>query len=277
MKFGKFSDAEWEVIHELERRGEDFNGWMLLAELYARHFNDLATAEQTIYELCAQPATTPSQVSVALHQLAEWHLKIGEDPVAARRAVEEISHRFPDTHLDHMARLRLQQLPASRDELRRQREGKTIRLPALSEEFDRTAAPVTSADDAQAIARARQCVEGLKQDPNNVVLREELAFLLAERVGQVEDGIQQLGLLVGMPGQPEPKIAEWLALMASWHVKYRRDETAARELLQRIVRDFPQTLQAFAAQRRLRLMEVEQQLRKAHSVAPSKPQIVRPN
>src|SRR5438105_9938219 len=34
MKFGKYSEAEWEIIRELEKSQDDFDGWMMLAELY---------------------------------------------------------------------------------------------------------------------------------------------------------------------------------------------------------------------------------------------------
>src|SRR5262249_32354210 len=45
MKFGKYSEAECEIIRELEKCEDDFEGWMLLADLYANHFNDLSEAE----------------------------------------------------------------------------------------------------------------------------------------------------------------------------------------------------------------------------------------
>ncbi len=67
MKFGKYSEAEWEILRELEKCEDDFDGWMMLADLYANHFNDLPAAEQTVLELCDNPRTTPSQFSVALH------------------------------------------------------------------------------------------------------------------------------------------------------------------------------------------------------------------
>ena len=85
MKFGKYSEAEWEIIHELEKCEDDFEGWMMLADLYANNFNDLPEAEQTILEICDQPKTTPSQLSIALHRLADWHLQRAGDPEAARR------------------------------------------------------------------------------------------------------------------------------------------------------------------------------------------------
>ena len=57
--------------------------FLLLAGLYANNFNDLLEAEQTILGICDHPKTTPSQLSVALHELAHWQLQRG-DPVAAR-------------------------------------------------------------------------------------------------------------------------------------------------------------------------------------------------
>jgi len=59
VKFGKYNEAELEIIRELEKCEDDFDGWMMLAELYAKHFNDLAEAERTVLEICDQPRTTP--------------------------------------------------------------------------------------------------------------------------------------------------------------------------------------------------------------------------
>jgi len=85
MKFGKYSEAELEIIHELEKSEDDFDGWLMLAGLYANQFNDLAEAEKTILEICEHPNTTASQLSIALHKLANWHLQRGGNPVAARQ------------------------------------------------------------------------------------------------------------------------------------------------------------------------------------------------
>src|SRR2546421_596833 len=71
MKFGKYSEAEQEVLRQLENCENDFTGWLMLADLYANHFSDLAEAEQTILEICEHPKTTPSQLAVALHRLAD--------------------------------------------------------------------------------------------------------------------------------------------------------------------------------------------------------------
>src|SRR5439155_22237740 len=105
-----------------------FDGWMMLAELYAKNFHDVAEAERTVMELCAQPRTTPSQLSVALHRLADWQLNFVDNPDAARGALQIICERLPGTHLAHMAQLRINKLPINQQELRELRNSRPIPL-----------------------------------------------------------------------------------------------------------------------------------------------------
>jgi len=266
MKMWQYEDAEWEILRQLEGCEDDFDGWMMLADLYANQFNDLGGAERTIYEICSQPKATPSQISVALHKLADWQLKTGRDPVAARHSLETICEAMPGTHLATMARHRINQLPASREELRRQREGTKIRLPALTDEIYDGAAAESSADDRQrAAAEANRCVEELKRNPDNVPAREELARLFTERLGKAGLGIEQLELLLEMPEQPRGKCAEWLGLMAAWELKHRQNGEAAQAILRRILKEYPESVQAFSAQRHLKLIEVEARLRQVRA------------
>jgi len=255
MKFGKYSEAEWEIIKELENWEDDFEGWMMLAELYANHFNNLREAEQTILELCAQEKTSVSQFAVALHRLAEWHLKLAKDPDAARRALMRIIERLPGTHLAHMAQLRINQLPASAAEMREQQNSQPIPLPALGDRLDEPAETTTALDIDKAAKRANAYVEQLKQNPNNVFARDKLARLLTERLNKPQLGIEQIELLLGMPERSVAERAEWLGLIASWQIKYCADEEAGRKSLVRVVREFPGTPQALAARRRLELLD----------------------
>jgi hypothetical protein len=271
MKFGKYSEAEAVIIEELEKCETDFAGWMMLAELYSNQFHDLSEAERTICELCDEPETTISQVSIALHRLADWQLKLRGDPVAARRVLEEICKRMPGTHLDKMARLRINQLPANSAELREREKAKTIHMPALSENLHEAAdAGALKISPEEALVRANRCVEKLERDPNDVAVREELAGIFAEHLGQVHLAIEQIELLMEMPEQPAAKIEQSLALLASWQIKYCGDEKAARKLLERLVHEHPQSPQAFAAQRQLVLMDMEQRIkRRSNSIGGS--------
>src|ERR1035438_670620 len=256
MKFGKYPEAEREIIHELERCEDDFDGWMMLADLYANQFNDLPEAERSVLEICDQPKTTPSQLSVALHRLADWQLQRAGDPAAARRALQMICDRLPGTHLARMAQLRIGQLPTTAAELRRQKSATTIPLPALGDSIDRAPAPPESAMERHKAAEAANaCVEILEQAPDNVPARERLARLFAEHLDQPDQGIEQVTLLLDMPDQPDARRAEWLGLIAAWHIRYRQDADAGREVLRRVINEFPQSPQALAARRRLQLLD----------------------
>jgi hypothetical protein len=257
MKFGKYSEAEWEIIHELEKSEDDFDGWMMLAELYASHFHDLKEAEQTVQGICEQRAVTPTQLSVALHKLADWHLKLAGDPVAARRALQTICDRLPRTHLARMAQLRMNQLPATADDWQRLQTIKAVHLPALGDTLDEAPPAPSPAEREEAVAAANACVGTLKQNPNNIPARERLARLFAEQLNQPDLAIEQLTLLLNLPGQSEAKLAEWLGQIAAWHLKYRQDLEAGRACLVRIIQEFPHTPQAISAQRRLQLLATQ--------------------
>jgi hypothetical protein len=229
IKFGKYAEAESEVIRQLEACENDFDGWMMLAELYMNHFDDLPAAQQTIVELCEQPNLNGSQVSVALHRLSDWHLK-KEDPDTARLVLSEICRRFPGTHLDRMARLRINQIPASREEMRKSHK------PIPLRRYDDIAADVETIENsetnlAEATAEVDKYVEKLKLDPNDVSAREALARTYAERLGRAELGIEQLQLLLGMPSQPAEKRAEWLGLISAWQWRHCANWQSAKTAL----------------------------------------------
>ena len=273
MKFGKYAEAEWEVLRELEIREDDFEGWMMMADLYANHFHDLAEAEQTILEICDQPKVTLPQVAIALNRLADWQLKLAGDPGAAGRALQMLCDRCRGTHLAHMAQLRISQLPATREEFRAEQAVQAIPMPALGDQFDQSPPPESALDRRKAATLANHCVAKLTRNPDDAPAREKLARLFAEHLDRVDLGLEQLRLLLEMPGQPESLRAEWLGLMAAWHLKYRHDEPAARGILERVLRDFPHSPQALAARRRLQLMEAQHKAQAAKP--PPRPKTIR--
>jgi len=258
MKFGKYSEAELEIIRELEHCEDDFEGWLMLADLYATHFHDVAGAEQTILELCDQPRVNPSQQSIALHRLADWHLKVARDPRGARRALALLANRQKGTHLARMAILRMDQLPDTAEELRDQQSAPPIPLPALGDNLDHTATDSQPKMERKHAAQlANGCVEKLKRNPDNVAASEKLARIFAEQLERADLGIEQIDLLLNMPNQPETNRAEWLGIIAAWHLKYRQDHDAGRKALERLVKEFPDTTQAMSARYRLEQMDRE--------------------
>jgi hypothetical protein len=254
VKFGKYKEAEWEIIRELEKAQDDFDGWMMLAELYAKNFNDLAEAEQTVLEICDHPRTTPSQLSVALHRLSEWHLNLASNPYAARQALLMVCNRLPGTHLAHMAQLRINQLPETLDDLRELRNPRPIPLPAHPSDLSPAdPASISDLDPRQAVETANACVSRLNIDPNDLVTREKLARLLVEHLNQVEQGLEQLLLLLNVSEVAEAKRAHWLSLAANWQMTRRHDIVAGRKYYQQLISEYPNSPEAVDARRRLQM------------------------
>jgi len=165
-----------------------------------------------------------------------------------------------------MAQLRINQLPATREELAELKaKGRTFRLPALNDAWEEPA-EVPALDPNEAAARVNNCVQKLRQDPNDVSAREELARVWAGQT-KAAAGVEQLRLLLAMPNQPDEKRVQWLALTASWQLAYLRDQAAARATLEDLIHNYPQSAQAFAAQRRLSQMDAEERVQRIKDAA----------
>jgi hypothetical protein len=252
MKFGKYSEAEWEIIRQLERHPNDFGGWLMLAKIYAEQYHDLTEAEQTVLEICNQPNVTNSDISVALHKLADWQLDIGDDPDAARRALFAVCNRMPGTHLAHMAELRIRALPRSREELLERREHRPVALPPLSDSAQAVRPRHESMPRERAETIARQLRARLQENPGDVQTREKLGRLLAENLDQLASGIEQIQTLLQIPEATAAQKAVWLGCIAGWHLQIARDRESARWVLEELVRDYPDSPEAKFGARRLK-------------------------
>lgn len=256
MKMGKYADAEAAVIEELERCEDDVEGWMMLATLYAESFRELDQAEATIRELVAQPNLTPFQISQALNRLADWQLKLGDNPGAARASLKELIVRCEGTPFARTAEHRLAQLPLDREELIAQRAPKRIRLPSLSD----------GAVEAQPGERGSERREAARQEidrlhvrlglqPGDVAVLERIAVLQAEELGDAATAIKGIEALLARADRPKERVPTWLSHLATWQLKFRHDETTARKLLEQILREYPGTTHAFGASSQLWSLE----------------------
>lgn len=259
MKRGHYAEAEAAVIAELEKREDDAEGWMMLATLYAENFHDLAGAEATVRELIEQPNLTPFQTSQALNRLADWQLKLARDPQAARRTLRELIARCEGTPFARTAEHRLIQLPLDQEELAAQQTPKRIRLPSLSDGAVE-ARPAERGSDRRESARREfdRLHVRLGLAPNDSELLERIAVLQAEELSEASQAIKTVEELLKRPDCPAAKVPVWLSHLATWHLKFRGDESTARALLERLIREFPGTPQAFGASSQLWTMEQRQ-------------------
>lgn len=257
LKMGKYEDAEAAVIDELEKKENDFQGWMMLAELYATSYRRLDDAAQVVVDLCNDPTVQEVEISIACNKLADWQLEIGLNPPAARAALDLLIKRLPGSHFAHMAEVRARQLPLTREELLDSKKPKSIRLPALREEFEEPAAPGDPAARNEAVQQANRLTERLRQFPNDFEARERLAIILAEKLGQVDTAISQLRLMIKMPEALGERAAKWLAQIASWERRLNKNEQKFRATLAELMRDYPNSTHAYSARRQLQLIENE--------------------
>jgi hypothetical protein len=275
VKFGKYADAELEVISQLEKKENDFQGWMMLAELYATKYRRLEDAAQVVVDLCNDPAVQAVEISLACHKLADWQLEIGNNPQAARASMDLLIQRLPGTHIAEMAKLRLKQLPRTREDLLEKKQPRAIRLPALRER----AGDVRPANDAvtkrEATLEANRLSARLHDDPNNLELRERLAIILAEKLGQVNLGIEQLRLMIKLPEAHGERAAKWLGQIAEWEHRLNKNDAKFQAILGEIIRNYPRTSYAVAARRQLDLLEQEALAKSTVTMQQPKPTAIR--
>lgn len=265
-KRGNYQEAIAEIEKELESFPSDYPGLMLLAEIQAEDLKDLAAAQSTIERLLQQEGHAPKNIVFALNRLSDWHLKLGNDPSAARRALEWIPQMFPDTEWAYMASQRLAHLGLSPLELNP--PARTIPLQhsderlGLREDFTGIKAPV---EDLDAVAAGY--VSQLELQPANNEVREKLALLYASHFQRLDLALEQLEQLIGQPGAPTRQVTHWLNLMADLQVERAQDQAAARQALQRIIERFPNSVEAEKARKRISYLAVEMKGQQAgHSV-----------
>jgi hypothetical protein len=168
---------------------------------------------------------------------------------------------MPNTHLARMAELRIKQIPNSPEELREQQINKPVYLPALHDPLDEEkVASLPKVAPTEAIQRAVLLDKRLDADPNDIMSREELARLCATVLGKADQGIAHAEKLLALPNQPMEKRAGWLGLIATWEIEGLNEREKGRETLRRLIREYPNTSTAFAAQRRLLHLEMEDKL-----------------
>ena len=254
-KRGKIQDAEWEVISQLEKSENDFEGWILLAEMYARDYRNIEDAARVILDICRQPDVQQVHISVACHKLADWQLEFAENPIGARAALELLCRKLPGTHFAHMAQQRIRQIPSSCEEFDELKKPRRIRLRSLREGSEPVRAEPSSRTEAA--AEANRLSDKLTEDPNDISAREKLALVLSEKLGKIDLAVEQLTLLRDLPDATEEQRAKWLAQIASWEFTRDKDSEKFRSALRQIINEHPQTSHAFAAQRRLFLLEMD--------------------
>jgi hypothetical protein len=207
MHFDKYEEAEKAVIHELESCEDDFDGWMMLAELYANHFNDLPAAEELLRETCEHPGTTALSIRRRLPSPGRLATQAGAGPGRrARRAGGDLPPPSPLAPRPHGAAAHQ---PTARQPRGMDRASKASRrfvctpCAGLTKHF----AAARPRDDAPGGLRPQPAMRRTIDRAIRTIIaaREELARLWAEELGSSRNGRGAIGIAAGharhRPGQ----------------------------------------------------------------------------
>jgi tetratricopeptide (TPR) repeat protein len=254
-KRGRYDQAILEIRKQLARFPEDFEGWMMLAEVQAQDLNDLPAAADTVENVLALPKLPARNFAVALTRLGDWHLELG-DRDAARSAFERIIEKLPDTEDAHFAAQRIAHL-ASAEHIAEMQAPRVLIVKPTDQRLGlrrETVAPPPGEDPA---TTANRYVEHLREHPLDNEAREKLALLYATEMRRLDLASAELEQLIATPNQTPKHIAHWLNMLADLHIRLANDVERARETLQRIIDRDPKSAVANNARVRMSQLRLE--------------------
>lgn len=254
---GQFLEAIAEIRAQLAKAPDDFAGLMLLAEIHAENLNDLQGAEIAIQKIINCPAHTAAQVAGALNTLADWQLKFGQDPDAARESLQKVVDLLPNTPQSQMAAQRMAHL-RSPLELLKQHERPRIALKTSDKNLglNRQIQDMKPPEENPAETAAKY-VEHLQKHPLDSEAREILAMIYAEHYRRLDLAQDQLEQMISQPEQPAKQVVRWLNLLADLQINVGNDVVAAEQTIRRINELFPGTIYAEQATMRLEYVRLQ--------------------
>ena len=256
---GKLSGALAAVRKQLDKFPTDYEGQMLLAELQAENLNDLPGAETTLMRLAVQPGLAPANVASALNRLADWHLNLTKDRESARLTLEKIRELLPDTEMALQAAQRIARLSdINRLLAPHDRQRMTVRKGEQRLGLVREQGKLKVAEIDQG-KLAEDYVKHLDEHPLDTLMRGNnlQQRYTVSHYQWLDLAVEQLEQLIQQPGHAPKQVVHWLNLMADLQVKGGGEPEDARQTLQRILEQYPDTAAAESARRRLDILKLE--------------------
>lgn len=256
-KMGKYSEAITCIREQLEKFPGDFEGEMLLAAIHAEDQKDVESASTVVQRIVNRGSTPPNHLAGALNALADWHLRIGQDPEGARMTLEQIAERLPETEYANNARERIAHL-ADPSMLLSSTHRPAIVMKEGVKRIGLSREPVhVEPAEAGPAERARALVDHLTQHPDDSEAREDLARIYSDEFQRPEMAVAELETLIARPHQPVKRVVHWLNVIADVQVKQMSDVPAAAATLQRIVDMGPELAAAESARGRIARLKLE--------------------
>jgi tetratricopeptide (TPR) repeat protein len=246
------------IREQLAKFPNDYEGTTLLANIQAEDLKDLAAAEMTLNHFCEWEKAPPKQVTAALTQIADWHMKFAQDSESAQAALERIVEKYPETEMALVAKQRIAHLGGTEKNLLAAHDRRPVFVPEGVKnvgllESSAHLAPVETPPAEIAAAY----VKHLEQHPDDTEAREKLAIIYARHFKRLDLATIELEQMIGEPNHPHKRVAHWLNLLADLQIHGGTDYETARATLTRIVENFPDFAVAELARSRLAHLKLE--------------------
>jgi tetratricopeptide (TPR) repeat protein len=257
-KRNKPLEAVMAIREQLAKFPNDYEGTTLLANIQAEDLKDLAAAEMTLYHFCEWEKAPPKQVTAALTQIADWHLKFAQDAHSARAALERIVEKYPESEMALVAKQRIAHLTGTEKQILDSHDRRPVFVPegvkniGLLDSSAHLAPTETPPGEL-----AASYVKHLEEHPGDTEAREKLAVIYARHFKRLDLATIELEQMIGEPNHPYKRVAHWLNLLTDLQVRCGGDYETAHATLTRIVERFPDYSVADLARNRLAHLKLE--------------------
>lgn len=254
-KRGNYQRAVAEVHRQLVNFPEDYQGWLLLAEIQAENLRDVEGAIETMERILSFESVGAKNGAAVLGRVADWELARGNRD-AAQTALERIQLMYPGTAEAQIAAQRIAHI-ASPEDLADMQNPRVIALKHSDEKIGLRIEPSIPPPEETPADVARRYLDHLQTHPLDNEIREKLALVYANDFQRLDLAIGELEQLITTPNQQPKNVVRWLNLMADIQIRLGAGIEAARQTLERIVELYPKSAAANTATVRLSQLRLE--------------------
>jgi tetratricopeptide (TPR) repeat protein len=254
-KRGNYKQAIAEIRKQLANFPEDFEGWMMLADVQFHDLNNLGDALETVEQIVTLPEIAPKNLSYALVCVADWQLELGNRD-AAQAALERVIELLPDSEESQIAAQRIAHL-ASPEHLANMHEPRKLVVKHSDERIGLRGDTVEAPAVEEPNSIAQRYLNHLSDHPLDIETREKLALLYSSEFKRLDLATGELEQLIATPNQTPKNIAHWLNMLADFQIRLANDVDLARQTLQRVIDLNPNGAAANTARVRLSQLKLE--------------------